>query len=249
MSPSDRSRAAHGQHRTMPDSGQAFSRGDCRPNPGKGPRPYPDQDLVGFEVPGKRVSEGGNQGGGDGSLAGSRGENFALSGKSPCSWERGSFQNEPDHGLALVLANPPGSIFLWFYLQIDDGFRPPAGIMVRPFDRDQTGRDETFGPAQGLPVPCFFQAIEIPVFEWKFSARQGLAKSKSGAGNFPLNSESDGQPRTHSDFPAPSGPCRRMIVPGFKKGNKRAAWARVSEASRQMTEAVDSAKVVIALQG
>lgn len=153
-------------------------------------------------------------------MAGSRGENFALSGKSPCSWERGSFQNEPDHGLGLVLANPPGSIFLWFYLQIEDGFRPPAGIMVRPFDRDQTGRDETFGPAQGLPVPCFFQAIEIPVFEWKFSARQGLAKSKSGAGNFPLNSESDGQPPDPFRFSRPQRPVQADDRPRLQKGQQ-----------------------------
>ena len=72
---------------------------------------------------------------------------------------------------------------------------------------------------------------------------------KVGLGISPVTPSAWASPRTHSDFPAPSGPWSRRIVPGGRRGRWRAAWARVAAASAQISSGENLAEVVIAAEG
>ena len=72
---------------------------------------------------------------------------------------------------------------------------------------------------------------------------------KVGLGISPVTPSAWASPRTHSDFPAPSGPWSRRIVPGGRKGRWRAAWARVAAASGQISSGESLAEVIIAAEG
>jgi hypothetical protein len=70
-----------------------------------------------------------------------------------------------------------------------------------------------------------------------------------GLGISPVMPSAWARPRTHSDFPAPSGPWSRRIVPGGRRGRWRAAWARVAAAFAQISSWENLAEVVIAAEG
>ena len=72
---------------------------------------------------------------------------------------------------------------------------------------------------------------------------------KVGLGISPVTPSAWASPRTHSDFPAPSGPWSRRIVPGGRRGRWRAAWARVAAASGQISSGESLAEVIIAAEG
>lgn len=72
---------------------------------------------------------------------------------------------------------------------------------------------------------------------------------KVGLGISPVTPSAWASPRTHSDFPAPSGPWSRRIVPGGRRGRWRAAWARVAAASVQISSGESLAEVIIAAEG
>ena len=97
------------------------------------------------------------------------------------------------HSFGLEVANQPAPICLRLDLQIEDEIRPRPRIAVGPFDGNQTRGDQAFRPAQGIPIPRFFQSIEIPVFKRQFSSGQRLAKGEGRTGDVPLDSKSGGQ--------------------------------------------------------
>ena len=86
-----------------------------------------------------------------------------------------------------------GAVRLWGDFQVEDRLRPISGETVRPFHRHESGRDQAVGPAEGFPVACLFQAVEIPVIEREAATTKRLAKSESGAGNQPGDAEGGGE--------------------------------------------------------
>jgi len=70
-----------------------------------------------------------------------------------------------------------------------------------------------------------------------------------GLGTSPEIPKAEASPRTHSDFPAPSGPWRRTTVPGKNPDRWWAAWARVAAASAQISSGGKLAEVIIAAEG
>ena len=61
---------------------------------------------------------------------------------------------------------------------------PRSGVAFRPFDSNESYGVEAVRPAEGDPVASIFKAIEVPVFEGKETAMEGLAEGEGGARDF-----------------------------------------------------------------
>jgi hypothetical protein len=61
---------------------------------------------------------------------------------------------------------------------------PRSRVAFRPFDGDESYGVEAIRPAEGDPIASIFEAIEVPVFEGKETAMEGLAEGEGGARDF-----------------------------------------------------------------